>query len=177
MHSDQAYYPRAHTTTAASNLSASATSDSANAESIDQDSAWSSEPRTLDDLEARYDVLHTFPGRNANTVLKIVAAAEKGQEQAKNVCEGQQHKLFVVSGSEVKSTTLLQKPPVAIYVINLEVKSTSFLPKPRVAVYAINLASGLQQRCDPAEDRVSVGTRQIIVSVRAEGAEAHGAGR
>lgn len=94
--------PRAHTTTAASSAApSSSTSDKTGAIVQGSSEAWNSEPRTLDDLEARYDTLHTFPGRNANTVLKIVPASEKGQETAKLVCDGQQHKLFMVSGSEI----------------------------------------------------------------------------
>ncbi|CAE6940362.1 unnamed protein product [Symbiodinium sp. CCMP2456] len=92
----------AHTTTAASSAApSSSTSDKTGAIVQGSSEAWNSEPRTLDDLEARYDTLHTFPGRNANTVLKIVPASEKGQETAKLVCDGQQHKLFMVSGSEI----------------------------------------------------------------------------
>ena len=69
------------------------------AEDEGDDGEWSSEPQTLDELEARYDVLHSFPGRNANTVLKITGATEKGQAEAKHVTEGQTHKLWVVLGS------------------------------------------------------------------------------
>ena len=73
---------------------------------------WSSEPQTLDELEARYDILHSFPGRNANTVLKITGATEKGQADAKLVTEGQNHKLWLVLGSVsgLCNTSIMGKP-------------------------------------------------------------------
>ena len=63
---------------------------------------WGAEPKTADELESRYDVLYSFPGRNANVTLKITSAVEKNKEQAENVCKGQANKLFLVLNSDFK---------------------------------------------------------------------------
>lgn len=87
-----------HTTaSAASSTSESAAAPHA-APELDTEGPWSAEPQTSEDLDARHDTLHTFPGRNANTVLKIVPAVQKGETEAKLVAENQQYKLFMVPG-------------------------------------------------------------------------------
>ena len=92
--------PRIHTTTvAAASASTQLVPVAAGEDDQTDGGEWGSEPQTLDELEARYDVLHSFPGRNANTVLKIVGATEKGQADPKLTVEGQAHKLFLVLGS------------------------------------------------------------------------------
>ncbi|CAE7247969.1 unnamed protein product [Symbiodinium pilosum] len=64
-------------------------------------SIWQSEPRTLDELDSRYEVVSTCPGRNPQTLLRIVNAKEKGQDETKDVVSGQAHKLFLVANADV----------------------------------------------------------------------------
>ncbi|CAE7234450.1 unnamed protein product [Symbiodinium sp. CCMP2592] len=94
---------RVHTTATASGTSStSVTTASGVSTAATDDGMWASEPKTSDELESRYDILHSFPGRNANVTLKITSSTEKNQEQAANVCEGQVHKLFLVLNSDFK---------------------------------------------------------------------------
>ena len=89
-----------HTSSAPANEPASAGTTESEATGGGCDSSiWQSEPGTLDELDARYEVVSTCPGRSPQTLLRIVQATEKGQDEAKNVVSGQAHKLFLVGCS------------------------------------------------------------------------------
>ena len=73
------------------------------------DDAWAGEPTTLDELNSRYDLVMSCPGRNAACVeLRMVPAIEKGKSEASEVATGQQHKLFLAS--RIQKIPQLQSP-------------------------------------------------------------------
>ena len=57
--------------------------------------AWNEEPSNLTDLEAKYHVIASIPGRNPTTLLKIVKAMPKDGSAHVNVEENQDYKLFL----------------------------------------------------------------------------------
>ena len=59
-------------------------------------SEWAEEPTSATDLEARYEIVLSCPGRSASTQLRVCKAVEKNETVAKNVMPEQLYKLFVV---------------------------------------------------------------------------------
>ncbi|CAE7777691.1 unnamed protein product [Symbiodinium sp. CCMP2456] len=56
---------------------------------------WEEEPTSGTDLEARYEIVLSCPGRSASTQLRVCKALEKNETAAKNVQPEQLYKLFV----------------------------------------------------------------------------------
>ena len=64
--------------------------------------AWNEEPSNLTDLEAKYHVIASIPGRNPTTLLKIVKAVPKDGSAPENIEENQDYKLFLAPLSTIK---------------------------------------------------------------------------
>lgn len=60
---------------------------------------WPAEPTNLRELEEKYEVIASFPGRLPTTTLKIVNAVPKSGGEPQDISEGQVHKLFLVACS------------------------------------------------------------------------------
>ncbi|CAE7749170.1 unnamed protein product [Symbiodinium sp. CCMP2456] len=57
---------------------------------------WADEPTSATELDRRYEILVTCPGRLASTQLRVCKAVETDQTAAKNVMPEQLYKLFIV---------------------------------------------------------------------------------
>lgn len=57
---------------------------------------WANEPTSATELDRRYEILVTCPGRLASTQLRVCKAVETDQTAAKNVMPEQLYKLFIV---------------------------------------------------------------------------------
>ena len=66
----------------------------------DDEVGWPDEPQTLADLESKYEVVISCPGRFPTTLLKVVKATPKDGGDPTNVSPGQDYKLFLVRASE-----------------------------------------------------------------------------
>ncbi|CAE7499646.1 unnamed protein product [Symbiodinium sp. CCMP2592] len=93
-----------HTTSSAASASTATTpaaDSAAPTSSPDPDDPWGAEPQTVEDLDARYDTAHSFPGRNSSTILRITPSLEKSQSEPKLCAENQQFKLFLIANADV----------------------------------------------------------------------------
>ena len=61
-------------------------------------SEWAGEPTSATDLDARYEIVLTCPGRSASTQMRVCKAVEKNATSANNVQPEQLYKLFLVGG-------------------------------------------------------------------------------